>query len=116
VEFALVAPALIVLLIGGFQLGWALHCSASVRWALATSARTLLINPSATASDLKAAMVAKLSGLADAANLAVTVTPDASNPAVKLLRARSVYTHDLSIAFLPAYHLTFTDTEVVPAP
>jgi Flp pilus assembly protein TadG len=115
-EFALIAPPLIMLLVGGFQLAWALHCAASVRWSLETNARNLMITPSESASTLKSAMLSSLSGKATATNLTVTIGQDTSNPASTLLVATSVYQTTLSIPFVSATPLSFTSITKVPTP
>jgi len=115
-EFALVAPVLFALLIAIVQLGWALHCAASVRWSLETNARTLLLNPATTADQLKAAMVAQLSGLADSSNLTVGLTTDTSVPAATVKHASSIYQANISIPMFPAQSLVFTSQTNVPTP
>jgi Flp pilus assembly protein TadG len=116
IEFALVFPVLVTLLIGLLQLGWALHCASSVRWALETSARTLLLNPGATAGDLKTAMVAKLSNVADSSNLSVTLTTQTAAGGAKVLHAASTYAYVLQVPLLPGWTLTFNAATDVPSP
>jgi Flp pilus assembly protein TadG len=115
-EFALIAPPLIMLLVGSFQLAWALHCAASVRWSLETNARGLMLNPSESAATLRSAMLTSLSGKATASDLTVTIGNDNSNPASNLLVATSVYRTTLSIPFVTATPLTFTSITKVPSP
>jgi len=115
-EFALVAPVLIVFLFGTFQLAWALHCAASVRWSLETNARTLLLNPSTTAAQLKSAMLTQLSGVADASNITVALANDNSTPNAPMVRASSTYQANLAIPFLSAKALTFNAQTEVPLP
>lgn len=114
-EFALVSPVFILLLVGLFQLAWALHCAATVKWSLETSARNLLLNPSETAATLKSDMLNLLAGRATANNLTVTITTDTSNPAGKMLVASSVYQTTLVIPFVPQTPLTFNASTSVPA-
>jgi Flp pilus assembly protein TadG len=113
-EFALISPVLFMLLIGGFQLAWALHCAASVRWSLETSARNLMLNPTEDAATLKAAMLADLAGRATATDLTVTITPDTTNPAGTLLVASSVFRTNLQVPFLASAPLTFHSSTKVP--
>jgi len=117
-EFAMIAPPLIMMLVGGLQLGWALHCAASVRWALETSARNLMIDPTESASTLKSAMLSALSGRtnATASALTVTINQDTSNPAKTMLVATSVYSTTLVIPFVTNQPLTFTSVTSVPSP
>ena len=111
IEFAFVAPMLFLLLIGAIQLGWAVHCAASVRWALDASARSLMINPSLTADDLRTAMAAKLGDIADAKDLQVTVTPDEAD---ENLVVETTYTTGLAIPMAPLDTLTFKSRVTVP--
>lgn len=115
VEFALISPALFMLIVGGFQMAWALHCAATVRWTLESCARNLMLNPTESASTLKSAMVAQLNGKASASDLTVTITTDSSNPSGTLLVATSTYRTDLSVPFVSTQHLTFTSTTKVPS-
>jgi Flp pilus assembly protein TadG len=114
-EFALVSPVLITLLVGLFQVAWAMHCAATVRWSLETASRKLLMNPAETATTLKSDMVGLLGGSANSNNLTVSITPDTSNPAGKMLVAASVYTTNLVIPLLPSTALTFNASTSVPA-
>ena len=117
-EFALISPALILTLVGGFQLAWALHCAATVRWSLETCARSLVFNPSEAQDTLKAAMLSAMSGRASptASQLTVTITQDTSNAASTMLVATSTYNTTLSVPFLPSEPLTFTSVTRVPSP
>jgi len=115
-EFALISPVLIMMLVGGFQVAWALHCAACVRWSLETHARDLMLNPSETADTLKSAMLTALAGRAQAGDLTVTIAQDTSNPATKLLVATSTFRTTLSAPFLATLPLTFTAVTKVPTP
>ena len=117
-EFAVISPVLIMMLLGGFQLGWALHCAASVRWSLETSARNLMIDPAETAATLKSAMMSALSGRTNvnSSALSVSIAQDTSNPASKMLVATSTYTTTLVIPFVTDTPLTFTSVTSVPSP
>jgi len=113
-EFALISPALILLIVGGFQLAWTMHCAATVRWALELNARNLLLQPTESASTLKAAMVSTISGKAKADDLTVTITTDSSGPSPMLV-ATSIYRSTLSVPFVHDTPLTFTSVTKVPS-
>lgn len=113
VEFALASPVLLILLVTIIQLGWALHCASSVRWALEASARALMIKPTLTDSEIKSAMVSKLSGLADTDDLTVTLSPNAAD---KTLVLKSVYKAKLAIPLFSKDELTFNNSLTVPNP
>ena len=114
-EFALVSPVFITALLGLFQVAWVLHSAATVKWSLETAARNLMLNPSESASSLKADMVTLLAGRASSSNLTVTIATDTSNPAGKMLVASSVYQPTLIIPLLPNKTLTFNASTSVPA-
>lgn len=115
-EFALLSPVLVMMIVGGFQLAWAMHCAASVRWSLETNARGLMLDPSETADTLKTAMLAALAGKATTNDLSVTIAQDTSNAASKLLVATSTYRTTLSVPFVASTPLTFTSVTKVPTP
>lgn len=110
-EFALVFPLLITLAVVIIQLGWVLHCAASVRWALEGSSRALLMNPKLTDSELQSAMISNLQGVADAKSLSLSITPDTTN---KTLLVQSRYTAPIAIPLLSADNLVFENTVTVP--
>lgn len=115
IEFSLLGSLFFALLFGVFQLGLALHYGASVRWALETSARSLVITPTTTQADLRAQMLSNLANVPGADSVAVTLATDTSNPNAKLYRASASYAYPLSVPFLPAYNLRFNSSVTVPA-
>ena len=114
VEYAFVAPMLLMVLIALIQLGWTLHCAASVRWALENSARSLMLDPNVSASDLRASMLTQLSGIADASSLTVTLATDSSDPTQTIKTAQSAYTQALTLPFLPSWNFSFHSSVAVP--
>jgi len=115
-EFALISPVLVMMIVGGFQLAWALHCAASVRWSLETNSRSLMLNPSEAPDTLKAAMLTAMGSKVSGSDLTVAITQDTSNAASKLLVATSTYRTTLNIPFVTATPLTFTSVTKVPTP
>jgi Flp pilus assembly protein TadG len=114
VEFALISPFLMLMIFGGVQLGWALHCASSVRWAAEGAARQIMFDPSITAAAVKASIRARLEGVADAEDLDVTVQVVAAGPAGAAAHVTSTYKHRLVVVFLPPYPLQFVSEIVVP--
>jgi Flp pilus assembly protein TadG len=116
VEFSLLVTCLLPLLLGGFQLGMALHYGESVRWALETSARSLVLTPDLTSDELRTQMLTYLGGVPGANAITVNLATDTTNPQAKVETATSRYSYPLSIPLLPAYNLTFNASVSVPAP
>lgn len=115
VEFSLLGSVFFILLFGVFQLGLALHYGASVRWALETSARSLLITPTTSEADLRTQMLSLLSSVPGSNSVTVTLVTDTSNPNAKIYRASSRYAYPLAVPLLPTYSLTFNASVAVPA-
>jgi len=69
----MISPILLFLIVGGIQLAWTLHCAATVRWALETNARNLMMHPSESADTLKTAMLNSLAGKANADQLSAPI-------------------------------------------
>lgn len=115
VEFAMVAPLLVVLLFGVFQVGWALHCASSVRYALEESARALSIDPDITAAEVEAAMRARLVRFADP-EISVAIAADASTPGLDVTSLNATYVHALSVPMLPTWELRFESAAAVVRP
>jgi Flp pilus assembly protein TadG len=113
-EFALVIPVAIVFLIGVFQIAWAMHVAATVRWALERDSRVLMMTPTTTADQLKTAMVTDMHGVANPQSLTVALATDSSNPASKIINATSTFSYPLWIPFVPTRTLNFTATTAVP--
>lgn len=113
VEFALVSPVLVLLLVGTFQVAWAVHCASSVRWSLEQSSRNLLLDPTTTQDQIKTAMVSQLKGLVDSSRLTVSLTSSSAGGTPVFL-VSSTYAAPLSIPFVNSQLINFTATATVP--
>lgn len=71
VEFAVVAPVMLMMLFGIFQFGWTQHSLSNVRHAVDRASRALVIDPELTQPALQAIVTSNLAGTA---NPDVTVT------------------------------------------
>lgn len=115
VEFGMIAPLLIILLFGVFQIGWALHCASSVRYALEESARALSIDRDITAAEVETAMRARLDDFADP-EISVTISEDTSIAGLHITNLNSTYVHALEAPLLPAWELRFRSVAAVARP
>jgi Flp pilus assembly protein TadG len=115
-EFALVLPIFVTLVLGAFQVAWVMHSAATVRWSLESSSRMLLLNPATTQDQLRAAVAAKLQGLVNPSDVTVTLLADNSNPGAPVLKASSDYRPTLAIPLVSSWNLDLTATTVVPTP
>ena len=75
IEFALTVPALVVLLTGGYAIGYAIHAMSSVHYALDETARALRLDPALTSEELQDILEEKLKPLSSQApTLSMTST------------------------------------------
>lgn len=115
VELALVLPVFATMFFGAVQLGFGLHCASSVRWALESSARGLVLNRDLTRDQLRAGMLEKLS-IPGQDSVVVELTKDEPGAAgtTQFAHASSTYKYPLAIPFVPTQELTFKADVNVP--
>lgn len=96
-EFALVMPVFCAIMFGIFEFGWAQHKLSSIRFAMESAARTLVIDSTTSETTLSNAVKAKLNGMADQ-NVTITkgsVVTDASG--AKVVKLTGTYTSSIGI-------------------
>jgi Flp pilus assembly protein TadG len=113
-EFALVAPMLFAFLFGTYELGWALHCGSTVRFAVERAARQLIVNPNTTADQIQSAAQTRLSGL-PISNLSVTTAQESASGG-QIVRVSWQYAYTMALPFTPSASFTFNSSTVVPLP
>jgi Flp pilus assembly protein TadG len=113
IEFAIVAPLLVGLLVAIITFGWAMNCIHGLRLALEESARALQLNNSLTEAQLATMVRAKLQAIGDP-DVTVTLAADTSVPGVSAKRISGVYNFSIALPFLPTRTLTYSTSVVVP--
>lgn len=108
IEFAIVAPVLLSLLLGMMQIGIIFQSSAGLKFALDEAARLAIIYPQPTDDAITARFNAKRFGL-DPAGLAVTVTHGTAN-GVGYADINAAYTTTLNFVFFTAPPITLQET------
>jgi len=114
-EFAIVAPVFIALLLGVFNFGYALYCGAAVRHAIQQSSRTLMFNPSTTAAVLKSTAVGKLVAV-PVNNLAITIVTETITANEQIKRVNWTYDYMVYVPGMPSQSLQMGSSLVVPLP
>jgi Flp pilus assembly protein TadG len=112
-EFAIIAPVLIAVLLGGLTAGMALYSGAAVRNAVQRASRVLIYAPSTSAATVKAVAVAQLVNV-PVTNLNLTITQEQITTAAAIKRVTWTYNYAVSVPFLPAKTFTFDSSLVVP--
>jgi len=101
VEFALVAPVMIMLLLGIMQFGWMQHRLSSVRSAMERANRALLINPELTQAAAQAIVTNHLDATANT-DVTITLTTE-TIAAGKVARLTALYVAEFGIPGLASF-------------
>jgi len=112
-EFAIVAPVLIAMLVGVFNVGFAMYAGAAVRNAIQRSSRVLMMTPTTTAATIKTSAQALLVDV-PVNNLAVTVTTETVTASMQIKRVTWTYDYALWVPFASNSTLSFGSSMVVP--
>ena len=103
-EFALVLPLFIIMVMGIFEFGWTQHCLSSMRYAMETAARDLMLDPKLTEAQLETRIRAQLETTADP-QVEITLSV-ATGPAGNIATLTGVYVREIGIPMLPKFPLT----------
>jgi Flp pilus assembly protein TadG len=114
IEFALVAPPLMTLIVGVLMLGLAYFEGATVQWALERSLRAAMLHPELTPDDIEAMVMAEL---ADHGSPEIAFAYEIDDTGeVPLAVATASYDVPLEVPFLPDMALHFAAENVAPVP
>jgi Flp pilus assembly protein TadG len=114
VEFSLVLPAFLVLILGIFWIGWVAHSTHNVRYALAEGARALQLKPSITQAELQTLVRSKVYTAHDVETVDVTLTFDPLSSGVQLAHATATYPVSFTVPLVGSYSFTYSVSMTVP--
>jgi len=112
-EFAIIAPAFIVLLIGIISIGWGMHRISTVRLAVEESGRALQVNPGLTQGQLAAMIKDELKSIGGS-NVVVSLSSQTDATGINIANLTAVYEFEISIPLLPSYQFHYTTSVSVP--
>ena len=112
-EFALIAPFLVMLLFGVFAFGWALNAMSSVRYTLETSSRALQMKNSLTQAEIQAIATDKLLGLG-LRDVAVTIAIDDPSGGFRMAHLTARYAFLIAFPYFDRYPINYATTVTVP--
>ena len=112
-EFALIAPILIMLLFGIFAFGWSMNADSSVRYSLEASARSLQLNNTLTQSDIQTIATKKLQALG-LQNINVTITIDPASNGFRMAHVTASYAYVINFPYFSNYPINYSTTVNVP--
>ena len=113
IEFALVAPFLIMILFGVFAFGWSMNTISSVRYALEASARSLQLNNTLTQADIQTIATQKLQALG-MQNVSVTIATDPPSGGFTMAHVNASYAFVISFPYFSDYPINYTTSVTVP--
>ena len=112
-EFALIAPFLVMLLFGIFAFGWSFNATSTVRYTLETSARALQLNNTLTQSQIQAIATQKLLALG-LKNMVVTIATDPASGGFKMAHLTASYAFVIEFPYFDQYPINYATTVTVP--
>ena len=107
-ELAFVLPVFVVLLFGIFQFGLAQHKLSSIRFAMNTASRGLMLNPNLTEAQLRSHVQSILTSIADP-NVTITLAIQ-DQVGGRVAHLTGVYTSHIGVTGLATYPLTWQTT------
>lgn len=112
-EFAILSPALVMLIYGIFSTGMALYAGSAVRSAVQVASRALIGAPNTPAATLQSTVQNKLVDV-PINNLALTVTQETETSGEQVQRVSWTYKYQLLIPLVPDQWLVFDSSLIVP--
>lgn len=104
-EFALVFPLLVVLMLGAVAIGQAFYGVAGTQWAIERAVRILMIDSQATHTDVEAEMRALLPGLR---GLEVSISfADVGSGSLTATRVIADIAHPVEVPFIAQFDLRY---------
>lgn len=112
-EFALVSPALIFMIIATLQISLALYKGSSVQWASERVLRMAMVDGDVSSAALKAQLEADLLELGDDMQVEVSYTVDQSGE-VPIARMQVNYSYPIILPMVDAFRAQFTVDSSAP--
>jgi len=109
-----VLPLLAVIFAGLAQFAWSQHCTTSLRFALSTASRALMLNPSLSQSDLQSMVKNRLAHADPNVTVALAIE---TTPSGRVATLDGAYDRSIMLPLLPSIpiHYRTTVTTALPA-
>jgi len=114
IEFSLVLPVFLVMIIGVFAVGWAAHSTHNLRHALAEGARALQLKPTITQTELQTLVRSKVFEGHGPEDVSVTLTFDPLAAGVQLAHTTATYPVTFTVPLVGSYSFTYSVSMTVP--
>lgn len=114
-EFALISPALLFMIIGVMQVSLALHKGSTVQWVSERAVRVAMIDASVDAAALTQIIEADLAELGEDLQVEVTFNVDETGT-VPVGRIQVEYAYPVTLPLVETFHARFSIDSRVPMP
>lgn len=114
VEFSLVLPTFVVMVVGIFAVGWAAHSTHNLRYALAEGARALQLEPTITQAELQTLVRSKVFEGHGPEDVSVSLTFDPLSAGVKLAHTTASYPVTFTVPLVGSYSFSYSVSMTVP--
>lgn len=114
VEFALVLPIFLMLLIGIFELSRMMFVSSSVQYSVDRAARLAVVDPTVSLSAIEADIVSRLA-VSNSPTVALTVTRTTIG-VTDVAQVSAHYDHLVTPLFLPGFTIGWDFVTIIPQP
>ena len=113
VEFAMVGPLLIIMIVGILSVGWLMHSVSSTRYALEEAGRAMLVDATMTESELTTLVTSKL-GQLSGRDVKVSLVVDEAVDGIRLAHATAEIPVKFSVPLLPEFAFSFDTSVTIP--
>lgn len=113
-EFALVLPVFVAMVMLLFQFGWTQNTDSSLRFAVEQAGRALLLDPTLTQAQLQTMVRNRLVGSADS-NVTVTMQQHGTGIS-RVAVLTGAYAHAIGVPGLATFPTNYTTNVTVPLP
>jgi Flp pilus assembly protein TadG len=113
IEFAILAPAFLVVVFGVLAAGWAINGVSSVNHALERTGRALQLNPSLSTDQMLQLVQAQVAYMGTP-NVAVALTVDPPSGGIKLAHVTATYNFVIDIPIMVPQAIGYSSTVSVP--
>ncbi|MBZ9605522.1 TadE/TadG family type IV pilus assembly protein [Phyllobacterium chamaecytisi] len=113
VEFALVAPLLMMFLLGIIVFGWSMNAMSSVRYALEETSRALQLKKSLSQNEIEALVRDHVSQLG-LQNITVSLTIDPPDGGFKMAHVTATYNFVVDLPLINQYPVSYNASITVP--
>ncbi|MGD2131530.1 MAG: pilus assembly protein [Maricaulaceae bacterium] len=114
-EFALISPILIVLILGAMEVGWAMNRASTVQWAIERASRAAMVDSLVTREELEDRVNEILRNMNEPDGVTIRYEVSSLSDAV-VGHVSADYAHSFQMPFVPGADMRVTVDSYIPVP